>query len=89
MDLHGTGVEARLILPGPIDTEIWDQPDQEPAFYDGPLESPDLVAEGIVAAIEGDTIEHWLPDLSAVDDMKVADLDGFVASMVSAVGDGS
>jgi short-subunit dehydrogenase len=87
VDLHGTGVDARLILPGPIDTEIWDQPDQDAAFYDGPLEAPELVADGIVAAIEGDRIEHWLPDLSAVNEMKVADLDGFVASMVGAVGE--
>lgn len=84
-DLHGTGVDVRLILPGPIDTEIWDQPDQEDPFYDGPLEPPEVVADGIVAAIEGDGIEHWLPNLKPVAEMKYADLDGFIAGMVASV----
>ena len=26
LDLGGTGVAVKLVLPGPIDTEIWDQP---------------------------------------------------------------
>ena len=29
-DLVGTGVAVRLVLPGAIDTEIWDQPDNDP-----------------------------------------------------------
>ncbi|MGZ4759050.1 MAG: SDR family NAD(P)-dependent oxidoreductase, partial [Acidimicrobiales bacterium] len=29
MDLWTTGVEVRLITPGAIDTEIWDQPDND------------------------------------------------------------
>ena len=33
VDLHGTGVEVKLMLPGPIDTEIWDQPDNDPAAF--------------------------------------------------------
>jgi len=86
VDLHGTGVEVRLILPGAIDTEIWDHPGQDPAFYDGDLEPPSTVADGIVAAIEGDRIEHWLPDLKPVAEMKSADLDSFVEAMVDEVG---
>ena len=26
IDLHGTGVETKLVLPGPIETEMWDRP---------------------------------------------------------------
>ena len=37
VDLHGTGVEVKLVLPGPIDTEIWDQPGNDPAAYQGPF----------------------------------------------------
>ncbi len=84
VELAGTGVDVRLIIPGPIDTEIWDQPGQDDHFYDGELEPPSTVADGIVAAIEGDRIEHWLPDLEPVARIKYADLDGFVASMVEA-----
>ena len=33
VDLHGTGVSVKLIEPGPVDTEIWDQPDNEAPVY--------------------------------------------------------
>ena len=36
-DLHGTGVSVRLVLPGAIETEIWDQPDNDAPLYTGPL----------------------------------------------------
>ena len=36
VDLHGTGVSVKLIQPGPVDTEIWDQPDNDKPLYDGP-----------------------------------------------------
>lgn len=83
VELEGQPVDVRLILPGPIDTEIWDRPGQDPAFYDGDLEPPSVVADGIVAAIEGDRIEHYLPDLSSVAEMKCADVDGFIAAMAA------
>jgi len=41
------------------------------------------VAAGIVAAIEGDRIEHYLPDMRAIVEMKTSDLDGFLAGMVA------
>ncbi len=83
-DLAGTGVDVRLVLPGAIDTEIWDQPGNDPAFYDGPLEPPSTVAEAIVAAIEGDLVEHYVPDLKAVVEFKTSDLQAFVDGMVAA-----
>lgn len=79
VDLHGTGVAVRLIEPGPIDTDIWDRPGEEHAVYDGPKEAPELVADGIVAALEGDRFEHYLPDLKAVVTGKDADIDGYIA----------
>ena len=85
LDLWDTPVEVRLIQPGPIDTEIWDQPDNEPARYDGPLEPPDVVADGIVAAIEGEGFEHYLPDLKGVVEFKTGDIDTFLAGSVEAM----
>lgn len=79
LDLWGTGVEVRLIIPGPIDTDIWDRPDNEPAIYDGPREPPELVARGIIEAIEGDAFEHYLPDLKGVAEFKTGDIDTFLA----------
>jgi short-subunit dehydrogenase len=84
-DLWGTGVEVRLILPGAIDTEIWDQPDNDPPLYRGPLEPPEGVADGIVAAIEGDRFEHYLPDMKGVVEFKTGDPDAFFATAVAAM----
>ncbi len=82
LDLDGTGVAVRLILPGAIDTEIWDQPDNDPPLYVDTLASPDVVAAGILAAIDGDRVEHYLPDMSGVVEMKTTDYDGFLAGML-------
>lgn len=81
IDLADTGVVVKLIQPGPVDTEIWDQPDNEPPAYTGPKVTPEEVAEGIIAALDSDRFEHYLPDLKAVVDAKNADLDAFIAGM--------
>jgi short-subunit dehydrogenase len=82
-DLTGTGVTVRLVLPGAIDTEIWDQPDNDAPLYDGPLSPPEEVAEGIIAAIDSERFEHYVPDMKAVVEMKTADFDSFVAGMLA------
>jgi short-subunit dehydrogenase len=79
IDLADTGVSVKLIQPGPVDTEIWDQPDNEQPVYSGPKVTPEEVAQGIIAAMDGDRFEHYLPDLKAVVDAKNADLDAFIA----------
>jgi short-subunit dehydrogenase len=79
VDLHDTGVSVKLIEPGPVDTEIWDQPDSEDPLYDGPKVPPDKVADGIIAALGSDRFEHYLPDMKAVVDAKNADLDAYIA----------
>ncbi len=82
-DLMGTGVRVRLVLPGAIDTEIWDQPDNDPPDYAGPLAPADEVAEGIVACVDSPRFEHYVPDMRAVVEMKTKDFDGFVTAMRS------
>jgi short-subunit dehydrogenase len=79
IDLLGSGVDVRLVHPGPIDTEIWDKPGNEAPVFVPPLEPPEMVADGMVAAIEGDRFEHWLPDLSSVLAMKHDDIDSYLA----------
>jgi short-subunit dehydrogenase len=83
IDLAGSGVDVRLIQPGPIDTDIWDRPGERHAVYAGPKEPPDLVARGILAAIEGGGFEHYLPDLKSVVDYKQSDTDGYLAMAAS------
>lgn len=86
VDLAGTGVEVRLILPGPIDTEMWlDHDGQDPPAYDGQLFAPELVADAVVEALSGTTVEHYVPDLKAIVEMKTADFQGFRDGMVAAL----
>src|SRR5580698_1034556 len=79
VDLYGTGVSVKLIEPGPVDTEIWDQPGSEQPLYQGPKVPAEEVADGIIAALGSDRFEHYLPDMKAVVDAKNADVDAYIA----------
>ena len=79
VDLHGTGICVKLIEPGPVDTEIWDQPGSEEPLYQGPKVRADEVADGIIATLGSERFEHYLPDMKAVVDAKNADLDAYIA----------
>ena len=89
MDLAGTGVGARLVLPGPIATEIWEtRPGNVPALYQGPFVTAEACAADIVAAIAGDGFEYYVPErveggLVQKDVVlgKTQDPDGFIAAM--------
>jgi short-subunit dehydrogenase len=61
IDLAGTGVEVKLALPGPIDTEVWGAPGNDAARYDGPLIPAEECAASIAAAIEHDGFEYYVP----------------------------
>jgi len=80
-DLWHTGVDVRLVQPGPVDTEIWDQPGNDPAHYDGELAPPSLVAEAIVTAVEGDRFETFVPDLGTIVEWKSGHVDEFIAAL--------
>jgi short-subunit dehydrogenase len=81
VDLHGSGIAVKLIEPGPVDTEIWDQPGSEEPLYQGPKVAAEEVADGIIAALGSDRFEHYVPDMKAVVDAKNADLDAFIAGV--------
>jgi short-subunit dehydrogenase len=81
MDLAGTGVHVKLVLPGAIDTEIWDQPGNDAPLYDGPKEPASVIARGIAEVIDSGTFEHYLPDMKAVVEMKTSDIDTFMVGM--------
>lgn len=74
IDLVDEPVRIKLVLPGPIDTEIWDVPTVEPAHYHGPKVPAADCARGIVAALEEeDGFEYYIPDLKAVAVSKTQD----------------
>lgn len=83
IDLAGTGVEVRLVVPGAIDTEIWTRPDNEPPIYDGPMEPPEDMAQAIIGAIEGDSFETYLPDLRSIVELKTTSPDEYLAGAIS------
>ncbi len=87
VDLWDTGVEVRLINPGAIDTEIWDQPGNDAPAYDGPLEPPETVAAGIAEALVSDGFERYLPDMKGIVELKTSDIDSFMAGVVAMVVD--
>jgi len=83
VDLFDTGIQIRLVNPGPIDTEIWDLPGNDDPLYSGPKISAAEMAEGIVGAMEGDSFEHYVPDMRGIIESKTADPDPFIKGMAS------
>jgi hypothetical protein len=77
---------VRLIVPGPVDTDIWDRPGTEHAAYDGDKAPADEVARGIAAAIESDGFEHYLPDLREVALYKANHIDEYLKLSVETLG---
>lgn len=76
---------VKLVNPGPIDTEIWEQrPGELPGMIAGPYVPARECAAGILAAIESDGFEFYVPsDMRTVAEAKAADVDGFVAAMTT------
>jgi short-subunit dehydrogenase len=88
LDLSGTPVEVKLVLPGPIETEIWDQPDNVPALMDVDKVPAADCAAGIADAIEGSGFEYYIPpvypggiDAKSIAVGKAQDCDGFLFGM--------
>jgi len=58
VDLHGTGVHVGVLSPGPIETEIWSDPDED---YRGKLYPPEVVADGVVRMVERRLVHLTVP----------------------------
>ena len=94
LDIADTGVEIKLVMPGPIDTEIWDIPGNEPALMDIPKVPAAECAAGIADALAGDGFEYYVPpvypggigakDLAVA---KVTDCDGYLGGMAQMAAD--
>jgi short-subunit dehydrogenase len=80
-DLWDTPIDIRLVLPGAIETEIWDQPDSDPPLYDGELEPASTVATALADAVEGDAFEVYSPDMRGIVEWKTADPEAYLAGV--------
>lgn len=85
LDLADTPVEIKLILPGPVATEIWDVPGNVETVYEGDMVPPEDCAAGILAAMAGDGFEYYVPeeipggiDAKELAVTKTKDCDGFI-----------
>lgn len=81
IDLAGSGVDIRLVNPGAFESEIWDQPDNDPPFFETPKAPPEECATAIADAIEGTAFETYAPDMREFVVSKTQDTDGFVTMM--------
>jgi short-subunit dehydrogenase len=86
IDLWDTPIVVKLIVPGPVDTDIWDRPGTEHAAYDGEKVPAEEVALGIADALEGDEFEHYLPDLRDVAIYKANHIDEYLKLSVETLG---
>jgi len=78
LDLWDTGVQVRLVIPGPIDTDIWDRPGTDAPIYDGPKEPPEMVAAGIIELLGTDRFEAYLPDMRSIAEFKTTEIEVFL-----------
>jgi short-subunit dehydrogenase len=86
IDLWDTPIVVKLIVPGPVDTDIWDRPGTEHAAYDGEKVPAEEVALGIADALESDEFEHYLPDLRDVAIYKANHIDEYLKLSVETLG---
>jgi short-subunit dehydrogenase len=86
LDLTGTGVRVKLVLPGAVDTEIWDKGAEQSA-YDGPKTPAAEVAQEMVAGLSDDSFEMYVPaadNLHSVVRFKTAKIDEYFAATLAA-----
>ncbi len=62
-DLAGSNIHAAIVVPGPIDTEIWEK-DETPSGYKGRKHPPSIVTAAIFEAIERRRHEIVVPKRS-------------------------
>ena len=89
IDLYGTGVGVKLLLPGSIETEIWDQPGNDAAAVRGSVH----LARGLRAEhrrrLEDDGFEYFVPPNMPQSDRtydevvkgKTSNVDGSIGAM--------
>jgi len=84
MDLFDLPIEMKLIQPGAVQTEIWDERPGEVTGLPAEFVSSEVCAAGIVEVLEVDGVEFFVPgDLKAHVDTRNADPGGWVELMAA------
>src|ERR1700694_1591123 len=61
LDLWNSGVDIRLINPGPIDTEFWHDPMHAVEPYDGPMVPVEEAVDTLLEALADGRFECYIP----------------------------
>jgi short-subunit dehydrogenase len=80
VDLWDTGVTTLVVYPGVVDTELFDQPDNDP--FTAPVEPIPVseLVEGVFAALDAGRRQVYVPEFfGELAAGKAADVDGFLA----------
>ena len=86
LDLWDTPIKVKLVIPGAVDTEIWDKPDEEGAAYDGDKVPAEEVAADMAAALDDDGFEYYLPDMKGIAVFKTQDIDTYMSGSIEMLG---
>lgn len=86
LDLWNTPIKVKLVIPGAVDTEIWDKPDEEGAAYDGPKVPAEDVAADMAAALDDDGVEYYIPDMKGVAVFKTQDIATYMRGSMDLIG---
>jgi short-subunit dehydrogenase len=84
LDLWNTGVRIRLVNPGPIDTEFWNDPMHASEPYDGPMVPVEDAVDALLEAIDGEAFETYIPaEMKSAADWKSREIDQFMSALVT------
>jgi short-subunit dehydrogenase len=86
LDLWHSPVRVKLVIPGAVDTEIWDKPAEEGAAYDGPKVPAEDVAAAMAAALDDDGVEYYIPDMKGVAVFKTQDIGTYMQGSMDLMG---
>ena len=83
LQVAGSPVGVHLIQPGVLDTELFELPDNDRSLADIEALPPSAIVEPVLAALDSDAIETFVPDWFAdLPAVKTGDLGGFLAGSV-------
>ena len=86
LDLWDTPVNVRLIIPGAVDTEIWDVQGDDAVEHDIEKVPAIDVATGIADSIDSEKFEHYLPDMLDIALFKTKRIDDYFRFSIEALG---
>ncbi len=81
VDLWQTGVRVLTVYPGLVDTELLDQPDNDPVKAAIPMIPVETLVDGVFEALDADSRQVYVPAyFGALASRKARDVEAFLAA---------